>query len=579
MEGHQLVSGPYNQITAKDDEFITKRYLSSPEAGQILSKSIKTSGGTTILQTPTTTTTASTALTSNLNLYLRPDGKDTNDGSANNPSAAWLTFQHAINEILKINFGIYTVTLNVANGTYIGECNINGPYITEGYIGTGIPPFRIIGNTTIPSSVVVNGTYGFTTNAILPGVYISGLNFTTTGNALDVNQKSRVWLGINDYGTCTGYYHLKCSTNSFIYQYTNCTISGNAASHMYCEQNSEILSSGNTTTFSGIPAFSTSFVNASDIGLIQIFGVTFSGSATGIRYIANASSIIDVGASGMDYIPGNAPGRCFNGSKYVTSAGTMDPGGGDYYPAITGTQLATAILADSPLAFWKCDDTGANFVDSSGNSHTVAILNPVDDGGSGSTIRVHSKIIPTVAEAIAQHYNTGAGSPTADGMGLTYPYTGDFTFECVAVIPVQLSGLFGIMSLVGGNTEAEADNFQLSLRIANNRFFYTHEYGLGTNEDIAFKISHLALHGPKHILLTRISSTKTLNLYLNGTLADTRTYTNAPTGGANSKFYISGGVALGQNGIILGYAAFYTSALASARIIAHASATGLLLRG
>jgi len=66
----------------------------------------------------------------------------------------------------------------------------------------------------------------------------------------------------------------------------------------------------------GTPNFVGSFANASRNGTLQAIGVTYSGSATGARYVASGNGVIYTGG-GASYFPGNAAGSTSTGGQYI----------------------------------------------------------------------------------------------------------------------------------------------------------------------------------------------------------------------------------------------------------------------
>jgi hypothetical protein len=74
----------------------------------------------------------------------------------------------------------------------------------------------------------------------------------------------------------------------------------------------------NTITLTGTPAFSTAFAEADDrAGIISASSnVTFSGSATGPRYLAVANGSIETFGAGSTYFPGNSAGSVSTGGVY-----------------------------------------------------------------------------------------------------------------------------------------------------------------------------------------------------------------------------------------------------------------------
>ena len=106
-----------------------------------------------------------------LNLYVRPDGSDSNDGTANTPESAWATIEHAVAWISERRFtGGGLVTVNIADGTYtpgVSALNNGGqfpnPFTTYKSIPDVINPtdcerwrVRLVGNLSSPSSVVIS---------------------------------------------------------------------------------------------------------------------------------------------------------------------------------------------------------------------------------------------------------------------------------------------------------------------------------------------------------------------------------------------------------------------------------------
>jgi hypothetical protein len=69
-----------------------------------------------------------------------------------------------------------------------------------------------------------------------------------------------------------------------------------------------------TITLTGTPAFN-QFVYGSRIGLLQVCLATFSGSATGMRYLIDTNSVIFTNA-GATFLPGNAAGTLLSGGQY-----------------------------------------------------------------------------------------------------------------------------------------------------------------------------------------------------------------------------------------------------------------------
>ncbi len=90
-------------------------------------------------------------LTANRTYYVRPDGNDNNDGLTNTPSGAFRTIQRAVNQAYTVNCNRYIITIQVADGTYNENITILGALYNSSNA------LAIIGNTSTPSNVIING--------------------------------------------------------------------------------------------------------------------------------------------------------------------------------------------------------------------------------------------------------------------------------------------------------------------------------------------------------------------------------------------------------------------------------------
>jgi hypothetical protein len=73
---------------------------------------------------------------------------------------------------------------------------------------------------------------------------------------------------------------------------------------------------GSTFTVTGLICTG-AFALASECGIIDIFGNTFFGSATGIRYNVTTNGVINTNGGGANFLPGNSAGVFSNGGQYV----------------------------------------------------------------------------------------------------------------------------------------------------------------------------------------------------------------------------------------------------------------------
>jgi len=242
-------------------------------------------------------------LTTNSTYFVSPTGHDlTGDGSSGNP---WQTIQHAVNKVCALDISIYNVTIQLAAGTYIESPTLYN------VVGTG--SITIIGNTTTPSTVVIDGGFSKTgpgTIWTLEGMYFIK-NTSSTTQAIAAYFWAQIQFGYVTFGTGFSQ-QIISSYFALIYAIANYTISGGATEHIDCNSGN-FLMSGLTITLTGTPAFS---IFLYEIGLSNatIVGNTFSGSATGTRYYIILNSIANTNGATL---PGNSAGATASGGQYV----------------------------------------------------------------------------------------------------------------------------------------------------------------------------------------------------------------------------------------------------------------------
>ena len=266
------------------------------------------SDGTIDLTTDVTTSSIREKLTADRTYYVRTDGSDTNTGLANTSGGAFLTIQKAVNVAVALDLSIYSVTINVADGTYSETVTL------KSYIGVG--PIYITGNTGTPANVLLNSGQGFYAPEV-QGLYkLNG--FKHTGNGIGIftsGGQTHVQFENFNFGGTTAQ-HLYCADHSFLECVGNYTISARTNIHMQATGGGLFQTGVSTCTLTGTPAMSVSFAYANVGGLLRC-SLTFSGAGTGKRYTADSLSLIFVNGAGANYFPGNVAGTTATGAQYV----------------------------------------------------------------------------------------------------------------------------------------------------------------------------------------------------------------------------------------------------------------------
>lgn len=253
-------------------------------------------------------------LTANRTYYVRTDGSNANNGLANSAGGAFLTIQYAYNLIRStLDLAGFVVTIQLGDGTYTA-----GVSLTGGLVG-GLGSYLILkGNAGTPSSVVISTT---SASCVLAGkgAYIKvqdlKLQTTTAGDCLGAYEFAQIEFANVVFGACATH-HCEAWRYGTVNAVGSYTISGGAISHMHAYSMAYISIVSLTVTLTGTPAFSSWFAGNSQSN-IACAAVTFSGSATGTRYLVHKNGVTDTSGGGANFFPGNAAGSAATGGVYA----------------------------------------------------------------------------------------------------------------------------------------------------------------------------------------------------------------------------------------------------------------------
>lgn len=249
-------------------------------------------------------------LTADRTYYVRTDGSDSNSGLVDSAGGAFLTIQRAVNAVSAIDLGNFNITVRVRAGTY-------DRFILRGYLaGTGRATLEDLGGV-----VEVLAASGLAAINAQGGIWaINNFKVSGTGNGVQASGAGTS-LSVRgfDFGAVTAPYTHVVSSGLAVISFgsANYTISGSAVSHLYTDSSAQIQCNVLTCTLTGTPAFSGPFARAGNLSLTRVVSVTFTGSATGIRYTALSNGVVDVSGAGATYLPGDAAGSVSTGGQYV----------------------------------------------------------------------------------------------------------------------------------------------------------------------------------------------------------------------------------------------------------------------
>lgn len=244
--------------------------------------------------------------------YVRTDGSDSNDGLTDSSGGAFLTIQHALDEIAKLDCSVYNVAVEVGNGTYVEDI------ILPNLLGSGI--LTITGDTTTPSNVVIDG--GFAKSVAGTVVRIEGFKFEltsgTAGVAIDIDSSASVQVLNVDMGGGGYAHHFRAQGGGFINILSDYTISGGCSSHYNLVNSGAVQCTNNTITVSNTPDFSLAFCFSRLGGsFLGNSSNSYSGSATGREYNVQYNGAVYTGVSGAGYFPGDLSGLTSYGGQYA----------------------------------------------------------------------------------------------------------------------------------------------------------------------------------------------------------------------------------------------------------------------
>ena len=174
---------------------------------------------------------------------------------------------------------------------------------------------------------------------------------------------------------------------------------------------------------------------------------------------------------------------------------------------VAATTLAQAILADSPFAFWKCDDASTSLADSSGNgfSLTTAVGAPTFQSGP---------LVPSLPASQFVNFSGYTVTTLANGfqltstLGRTFPFT-QWTAEFVVSMFGQASGIVRIIDWRTSGTTAvlalynNGGPLSMALNNTNTALLQTGIFQIGK---------------PYHIVVTcsTTAGTSTITCWVNG---------------------------------------------------------------
>ena len=251
-------------------------------------------------------------LTANRTYYVRTDGNDANNGLANTSGGAFLTIQKAWDVICAtLDLAGFTVTIQVGDGTYTSVLSITVSPVGGNVIinGNSVTPANVVWSTTNSSCIFASAPCNVTVNNL-------EMQTTTTQSCIRASNGAIVFVGSGmRFGACAEA-HLRSDIGGVIRNTGSYSIVGSSVNHLFLNGGEVALNSA-TITLSGTPAFSTAFVSILGPCLCIIFGMTYSGSATGVRANVSGNGVLNTFGAGQGSLPGNSNGTPTTGGQIL----------------------------------------------------------------------------------------------------------------------------------------------------------------------------------------------------------------------------------------------------------------------
>lgn len=243
-----------------------------------------------------------------------------------------------------------------------------------------------------------------------------------------------------------------------------------------------------------------------------------------------------------------------NGTDIVA---VTSSGGGGSSPG----DIATEILADSPTAYWKLNETsGTNWDDSTAGNQDLTT--------TGSPDLAWAFLIPHSSDKFVRIPNGSGTRLTRSGFTATAPATGDWTQECI----VMLQGPVGTTyRLLGFNTSGGSTINAWTITSSGEPGTIWNASPQQTTAPLFLPIAGI----PFHLAIIKDGTANTVTYYVNGRKIAAVSYATEPnlSGSGGTLFVGSTPAATATGPFVLGHLAYYDGVkLSDTRIMAHAKA-------
>lgn len=214
------------------------------------------------------------------------------------------------------DFNGYPVTVQLANGAYAPFTQSGDP------IGLNTISSLTYNGSVSPGNVTISATGAACVQAADGAVFtLQGVTLTGTGASSGIQALFGGVVSFSNvaFGSMGAGLHIQANGGT-VQISGNYSITGGAGYHYSTGTPGGLINNAVgsiTVSLSGTPGFTGDFASASSNSAIYVPGVTFTGSATGVRYNSAANAVIYTNAGGATFFPGDASGTTANGGQYL----------------------------------------------------------------------------------------------------------------------------------------------------------------------------------------------------------------------------------------------------------------------
>jgi hypothetical protein len=251
-----------------------------------------------------------------ITLYVRTDGSNSNDGSANDAAHAFLTPQGAYDYFIQ-NYN-WAGQADQTVGTHVLKIKLGNTGAFGILIHYAPCYITVEGDTVTSANTTIDQISCFVGSCTAQNLKFKNLvTGGTLSYAYGAQQAASCELG-NGVIFDSGYnYHMIAWYGAVMFTYVGYTISaGTAQSHIGVYGGSTVEGGSVTVTLTGTPVFTNYFIQADVCGAVFLSNMIYSGAATCKRFEASILGAIYTGSNNLNYFPGSTDGILYAFSNY-----------------------------------------------------------------------------------------------------------------------------------------------------------------------------------------------------------------------------------------------------------------------